>query len=186
MTEEEKALAAERIKKLSDPTFSKQMMGIPTFSDSGREGTPSEGMDSMTGAPIRKAVDSYQKGNGLMDSLKAGASQFGNDPRDVAQWPEMVHEAGIENPYLGAGLSTAAQFLEPKIPMAGVSGTVGKYIGGKGPAATEEMALRALKVGKDKAVEDNMKSLGKVVIQDDAVPKYGKVYKNLEDLIKKK
>lgn len=88
-----------------------QMMSY-TFKDSGRSASPGEGLDSWTGAPVRRAIYDYQSGKGLLDSAKAGLMQAGRDPLNAPTGEMIVRKAGIENKYaapvLGFGVDVLA------------------------------------------------------------------------------
>lgn len=121
-----------KIPELSmDNDFGRSLLGQPTFQDTGRVGSMGEGIDSMTGHPLREAIKARMQGENLYGTLKAGAKAFGNDPGGSSsdKWVDLVSEAGVKNPYVGSAIATAADLLTPNVPMgtsAGVAGTIAK------------------------------------------------------------
>lgn len=110
------------------------LTGQGTFQDTGRQSSgPGEMLDSFIGAPVRTAVDEVMKGsfNGLggytdpkdhfanqlvdeahkgnvsWDAVKRIFHQIGADPEHAPTGYDIVSRAGVENPWLGAFLSTA-------------------------------------------------------------------------------
>lgn len=98
-------------------------LGQGKFRDSGRtsEGY-GEAIDSVIGAPARRAIAEMQAGNfnkqGLMNTLQA----IGSDPRNQPTGFDIASKV-TDNPYLGAGLATMVD-LGAQLPVP--VGAVGK------------------------------------------------------------
>lgn len=54
-----------------------------------------EFVDKYTGAPTRKVIGELQEGKGLGESLSAGVSQFGADPRLAPTGQKIMQKAGV-------------------------------------------------------------------------------------------
>lgn len=109
------------------------------FSDTGREGNFGEKIDSFLGVPVRTAMSEMQKGNFDLDMLKKTANSFGSDPKTAPSGADLTEAMGVENPYLGAGISTALD-LGAQIPVGGLMAKAGVLPGVVGRLAKFEGA----------------------------------------------
>ena len=91
-------LAAERGISLQAPAV-KEKGFVESAKDAAIQGVVKVGqaVDSVTGAPTRAAIDSLQKGEGLLGSVKRFGGQFANDPSKAPTGKDIALNAGASN-----------------------------------------------------------------------------------------
>lgn len=90
-------------------------LGQGKFRDTGRESSLGESIDSLTGAPLRRAIAEMQAGNFNLEGLKNTASAFGADPRNQPTGYDIASRV-TDNPYLGTALATGIDLANLPIP----------------------------------------------------------------------
>lgn len=114
----------------------------PRFADSGRQGSLSEQLDAAVAAPARVGINELQKGNWNAGTVKKVLQAIGKDPQNAPTSLDIAEETGVENPYVGAGIATAADIANHLLtPSPGIKGTVAKVA----KTAQNAKAIRGLK-----------------------------------------
>lgn len=99
--------------------FNKLLSG--SYRDTGETASnPGEYLDSVLGAPVRTAISEYQHDSPIKEALYKTLSSFGKDPKKAPTGVDIASDAGIQNPYLGAGVATAVD-LGAQIPVGTIS-----------------------------------------------------------------
>lgn len=125
----------DNIKGLSDESMKQgidDLLGYKKFEDTGREGSPSDRLASIGGAPLRKAISEAQEGNFNFQGLKNVLGQFGKDPKTAPSSVDIAERTGIENPYIKTALATATDLGSDLVTPSmgtGVTGSISK-VGG--------------------------------------------------------
>lgn len=116
--------------------FKDQLTGVGTFKDSGRQSEGlGESLDSVTGVPVRTAIDQMQKGNFNLEGARATINSIGNDPRNAPSGVDIAQNMGITNPYAGAAMATLVD-VGAQVPLpSGASGAVVKEVKALTPEA---------------------------------------------------
>lgn len=126
--------------------FLNQLVGQGKFRDSGRPSSGvAESMDSYLGAPVRRFLDDAAQHGLSAEAALNALKSMGTDPAKAPTGYDVASHMGIENPYAGAAVATAADLAQLPVPgvPVGIRGEIkGVKDAGKIADAAEAFAAR--------------------------------------------